>query len=129
MGSQFPDQGSNQRPLQWKRGVLTTGPPGKSHDLAFKAGFVNLGPTDIPGQMSCPPVFILEACPVRCRGFCSIPYLYPLDASSTHLPGVTTKTVSRQCQMSPWRGLGGAGGRAWGAVSSPIENQFSKHHF
>ncbi|XP_057392568.1 matrix-remodeling-associated protein 7 isoform X7 [Balaenoptera acutorostrata] len=26
----FPDQGSNpnQRPLQWKRGVLTTGPPG-----------------------------------------------------------------------------------------------------
>ena len=29
-GSQFPDQGSNPRPLQWKRGVLTTGLPGKS---------------------------------------------------------------------------------------------------
>ena len=30
-GSQFPDQGSNQCPLQWKRGFLTTGLPGKSH--------------------------------------------------------------------------------------------------
>ena len=26
----FPDQGSNPCPLQWKHGVLTTGPPGKS---------------------------------------------------------------------------------------------------
>ena len=24
----FPDQGSNPHPLKWKRGVLTTGPPG-----------------------------------------------------------------------------------------------------
>ncbi|XP_057392565.1 matrix-remodeling-associated protein 7 isoform X3 [Balaenoptera acutorostrata] len=33
----FPDQGSNpnQRPLQWKRGVLTTGPPGKSLLCSF----------------------------------------------------------------------------------------------
>ena len=29
-GSQFPDQGSNLGPLQWKRGVLITGPPGNS---------------------------------------------------------------------------------------------------
>ena len=29
-GSEFPDQGSNLCPLQWKCGVLTTGPPGKS---------------------------------------------------------------------------------------------------
>ena len=28
-GSYFPDQGLNLRPLQWKLGVLTTGPPGK----------------------------------------------------------------------------------------------------
>ena len=28
--SQFPDQGSNPHPLQWKCEVLTTGPPGKS---------------------------------------------------------------------------------------------------
>ena len=27
---QFPDQGSNPGPLHWERGVLTTGPPGKS---------------------------------------------------------------------------------------------------
>ena len=29
-GSQFPHQGLNPRPLQWKSGVLTTGPPRKS---------------------------------------------------------------------------------------------------
>ena len=29
MGSLFPDQGSNPRPLQWKHIVLTTGPPGE----------------------------------------------------------------------------------------------------
>ena len=34
-GSQFPNQGSNPSPLQWKRGVLTTGPPGKSPVFAF----------------------------------------------------------------------------------------------
>ena len=30
------DQGSNPRLLQWKRGVLTTGPPGESHKYSFK---------------------------------------------------------------------------------------------
>lgn len=37
-GSQFPDQRSNPYPLQWKRRVLTTGPPGKSKpkELTFK---------------------------------------------------------------------------------------------
>ena len=29
-GSQLPDKGSNPCPWQWKYGVLTTGPPGKS---------------------------------------------------------------------------------------------------
>ena len=29
-GSYFPDQGSNPCSLQWKHGILTTGPPGKS---------------------------------------------------------------------------------------------------
>ena len=28
--SKFPNQGLNPCPLQWKPGVLTTGPPGKS---------------------------------------------------------------------------------------------------
>ena len=36
VGSQFPDQGSNPRPLHWKRRVLTTGQPGKSLNLTFK---------------------------------------------------------------------------------------------
>ena len=36
VGSQFPDQGLNLCPLQWKCGVLTTGPPGKSLTGVFK---------------------------------------------------------------------------------------------
>ena len=32
----FPNQGSNPRPLHWKRGVLTTGPPGKAPYFYFK---------------------------------------------------------------------------------------------
>ena len=31
----FPNQGSNPCPLHWKRGVLTTGPPGKSTNHFF----------------------------------------------------------------------------------------------
>ena len=31
----FPDQGSNLCPLQWKHGVLTTGPPGNSLSSSF----------------------------------------------------------------------------------------------
>ena len=32
-GSVFPNQGSNPCPLQWKRKVLTSGPPGNSRAL------------------------------------------------------------------------------------------------
>ena len=35
VGPYFPDQGSNPCALQWKHGVLTTGPPGKSQSLPF----------------------------------------------------------------------------------------------
>ena len=35
VGSQFPDQGSNPRLLQWERRVLITGPPGKSREVAI----------------------------------------------------------------------------------------------
>ena len=34
-GSWLPDQGSNSCPLEWKHGVLTTGPPGKSQVFFF----------------------------------------------------------------------------------------------
>ena len=34
----FPDQGSNPRPLQWKLEILTTGPPGKSWSHTFVGG-------------------------------------------------------------------------------------------
>ena len=41
-GSEFPDQGSNLGPLQWKPRVLATGPPGKSLEsfrYMIEAGF------------------------------------------------------------------------------------------
>ena len=40
VASYFPDQGSNPHPLQWKHGVLTTAPPGKSLLSCFK-GYLN----------------------------------------------------------------------------------------
>ena len=40
------DQGSNPCPLQWKCGVLTTGPPGKSQVLAFYKGTRGLEKSD-----------------------------------------------------------------------------------
>ena len=43
VGSWFPNWGSNLRPLQWKHGVLTTGPPGKS--LQF---YISFYPWELP---------------------------------------------------------------------------------
>lgn len=34
-----PDQGLNLRPLNWKRGALTSGPPGESRVASPKAVF------------------------------------------------------------------------------------------
>ena len=39
-------------------------------------------------------------CVVHCRMLSSTLGLYPFDASSTPLPGVTNKSVSRHCQIS-----------------------------
>ena len=36
VGYLFPDRGSNLRPLQWKCGALTTGPPGQSLTAVFE---------------------------------------------------------------------------------------------
>ena len=41
-------------------------------------------------------------CPVHCRMFSSTPDLSPLDASSTHLPIVRLKCISRHNWISPW---------------------------
>ena len=35
VGSSFPGQGLNPRPLHWKHGILTTGPPGKALQSVF----------------------------------------------------------------------------------------------
>lgn len=35
VGMLFPNQGLNPHKLHWKRGVLTTGPPGKSHTFCI----------------------------------------------------------------------------------------------
>lgn len=45
-GASFPDQGSNLPPLQWERGALTRGPPGKSQsqDISVSLSFVTESP-------------------------------------------------------------------------------------
>ena len=48
VGSQFPDQGLNPRPLKWKHGVLTTGPPGMSLKLPFNSSYQFMAST--PGK-------------------------------------------------------------------------------
>lgn len=40
-------------------------------------------------------------CPMHCRMFSSILFLYPLDTSSIPTPIMTTKSISGHCQMSP----------------------------
>ena len=42
VGSYLPDQGLSPCSLQWKRGVLTTGPPGMSLSYAFTKSFIIL---------------------------------------------------------------------------------------
>ena len=42
VGCQFPDQGLNPYPLQWKCRVLTTGPPGNSLNVLYKTKEVSL---------------------------------------------------------------------------------------
>ncbi|XP_046518686.1 centrosomal protein of 68 kDa isoform X2 [Equus quagga] len=50
-----------------------------------------------------PGFFVARTCPVHCLMVSSIPGLYPLDASSTSSPVVTTQNISRCCQMPPWK--------------------------
>ena len=40
MAAYFPGQGLNLHPLHWKRGVLTTRPPGKSFYLSLRLNFL-----------------------------------------------------------------------------------------
>ena len=62
VGSQFPDQGSNPRPLQWQRGVLTTGRPWKPPgDLMFSLQHItpkHLGLLDSGPQAPCRLVWV-----------------------------------------------------------------------
>ena len=41
VGILFPNQGLNPHPLHWKRGVFTTGPPGKSHTFFIFSFFIH----------------------------------------------------------------------------------------
>lgn len=60
-----------------------------------KAGFLSLSTTNIWGWMICFGAILILYDIYR------IPGLYPLDASSSsYLPVMTTKNVSRYCQMS-----------------------------
>ena len=64
-----------------------------------RAGFLNLGATDIWGQV----ILCCGECPGRCRTCGSIPGRYTLCASSTTPPApvMTTKRISQHCQTHP----------------------------
>ena len=62
----------------------------------FKAAF-NLSAINIGARQ----IFIVGCCSVCCRMFSCIPGLYPPDIISTLPSAVTTKNVSRYCQISP----------------------------
>ena len=64
-------------------------------------------------------LFVTGSCPVHCRMLSSNPSLHPLYAGSIHAPSVTTKNVSRYCQMSP--GDGGGQNSLW--LRKPILDQ------
>ena len=69
VGSSFPDQGLNPRPLHWKCGVLTTGPPGKSRTLYSR--LVNVWWTNNRGEFPGRLVGRIPGSP--CCGLGSIP--------------------------------------------------------
>ena len=54
-GPEFPDQGLNPQPLQWKCGILTTGRPGKTLGISILLGFIMdcWGPVEILDQQTC----------------------------------------------------------------------------
>ena len=48
--------------------------------------------------------FVVRGCHVICRTLSGTPLFFPLEASSTLTQIVTTKNVSRHCQMPPAAG-------------------------
>lgn len=64
--------------------------------LAPGLGFLNHSTVDICGQI----ILCHGGCPVLCKTLSGTSGFYPLDASSTLLV-MTTKDVSRHCQISP----------------------------
>ena len=42
VGSWLPNQGSNPRPLLWKHGILTTGPPGEPHGALIDHSIISV---------------------------------------------------------------------------------------
>ena len=84
-GSQFPDQGLNLRPLQWKRGALTTGPLGKSLWPFLRAGpGNNMQWFNNPGHIpfSPPPFLVNTFCPHSLKEAAVLP-----DKASTFQAG------------------------------------------
>uniref|UniRef100_A0A8D1CE56 Uncharacterized protein n=1 Tax=Sus scrofa TaxID=9823 RepID=A0A8D1CE56_PIG len=80
-------------PAPWSS-LLERGPAFKI--FSSRAAFFNLCTIDTQGCMS----LCCGTCPVHCRMFSSIPDLYPLDASSSHLRSCDDQKGPRHCQTS-----------------------------
>ena len=91
VGSQFPNQGSNPHPLQWKHRVLTAGPPGKSpcqHLFFFFNIFI--------GVQLLQNVVLVSAVQQSESAICIHLSPYPLPlASSSHPPYPTPQVVTK----------------------------------
>ena len=67
MGSLFPDQGSNPRPLLWKPRILTTRPPGKFPPNPLKVDVTGLADAlallrfPVTGASTCSPISRLSS--------------------------------------------------------------------
>lgn len=81
-------------------------------------GFLSLSTLDILDQIiPCRPG---GDCSIHCRVFCSIPAVYPLDASSVPLPQCDNQTLPNVAQR--WEG-----GEGWGGnITSYRKPQFQR---
>ena len=109
MGSNFPDQGSNLHPLHWKRGVLTTGPPGKSQSLCFCHRIFSPSASVIPSPsltlILLPPSYRTLR---TCRPTLTIQEDLPSQASEcNHICPVRSHTHIQVLKISTWPSLEG----------------------
>ena len=141
----FPNHGSNPCPLQWKHGVLPTGPPGKSQELVFYSLDFILHllclcrPSARPSQDPCSLHFILcQPCriPQESSGPSSGPPSgWIIPASTASATNCQTGAVVSCFGMAPTWPCAPQGGKLWSSYPPgrpgppPCLSSFTPHRF